>query len=122
MSAVGKVFLFGFGGAALLIIVAAAVGGSEKSEATRETEAAVKALLRDPSSAEFRSMEMRATDGKWQRGQPFVVCGEVNSRNGFGGMVGYARFVYVSTPAGKIATIDDGRSPEFSVTWSRACL
>lgn len=43
----------------------------------------VKALLRDPASAEFRKVEVYPND---------EVCGEVNSKNGFGGYVGFSRF------------------------------
>jgi len=38
--------------------------------------------LRDPSSAQFKNVRLY---GSW-------VCGEVNSKNGFGGYAGYERF------------------------------
>ena len=46
-------------------------------------EAAVKSQLFDPSSAQFRN----------QKGN----CGEVNSKNKFGGYVGFNRYVYLSS-------------------------
>lgn len=51
----------------------------------QETRAkdAVRGRLRDPYSAEFRNI-YRAGD---------TVCGQVNARNGFGGMAGYAPFI-----------------------------
>ncbi|MAO97048.1 MAG: hypothetical protein CL807_00755 [Citromicrobium sp.] len=49
----------------------------------------VKSILRDPVSAEFSGMIVRPLP------EPGVgiVCGYVNSRNGFGGMSGPKRFV-----------------------------
>lgn len=49
---------------------------------------AVKARLRDPSSAEFKNERIGHHEGK-----AVVVCGEVNSKNGFGGMGGFERFM-----------------------------
>ena len=45
--------------------------------------------MRDPESARFRNERIRIL---WTKsGQRMVVyCGEVNSRNGFGGMAGFA--------------------------------
>jgi hypothetical protein len=54
------------------------------------TKDAVRARLRNPSSAEFRKVELfRPYAG---RDTPFV-CGEVNSENGFGGRSGFQRFI-----------------------------
>lgn len=52
----------------------------------RETLELVRQSLRDPASAEFRNIR-ETTNG---------VCGEVNAKNGFGGMTGFEPF-YVST-------------------------
>jgi hypothetical protein len=48
---------------------------------------AVKEKLRDPGSAEFSEQKIGAYQGHE------VVCGKVNSKNGFGGMTGFQRFV-----------------------------
>ena len=49
--------------------------------------AQVRSQLRDPDSAEFSGVDSTLTaNGR-------VVCGYVNSRNGFGGMTGPQRFV-----------------------------
>ena len=42
-------------------------------------------ILRDPSSAQLRKL-IRTTDSK------YGLCGEVNSKNGFGGYVGFRQF------------------------------
>lgn len=57
----------------------------------REVTRAVKDLLRDPNSAQIAVQSiMRSTQA------PEVwVCGEVNSRNGFGGMGGPTMFTAV---------------------------
>lgn len=52
-----------------------------------KSQDAIRGRLRDPDSAEFR--ETRFYSG----GRVPVVCGEVNSRNGFGGYTGYQRFI-----------------------------
>lgn len=44
---------------------------------------AVKEQLRDPTSAQFRNI---------RKGQLMYVCGEVNSKNGFGGYGGWVTF------------------------------
>ncbi|WP_223449917.1 MULTISPECIES: hypothetical protein [unclassified Pseudomonas] len=43
----------------------------------------VRDYLKDPQSAVFRNIDSRHQ----------VFCGEVNSRNSFGGMVGFSRFI-----------------------------
>ena len=48
-------------------------------------EEAVSEKLRDPDSAQFRSI--RVGDG--------AACGEVNGKNGFGAYSGYRKFVYI---------------------------
>ena len=57
-----------------------------------DAQNAIKAELSDPSSATFREMRFSTTSAAT------VVCGEVNSRNRFGGMVGYERFYAMELP------------------------
>jgi hypothetical protein len=54
------------------------------------TKDAVRRGLRDPSSAVFRNVKIYRPLPN--RNTP-VVCGEVNSKNGFGGMTGYQGFI-----------------------------
>lgn len=75
-------------------------GNSEES-AIEEVKKTVANSLRDPESAQFRNVRVvelkkRAVfiDGKAsQSTEGFVVCGEVNGKNGYGGYVGFRPFV-----------------------------
>jgi hypothetical protein len=59
---------------------------------------AVRAKLRDPGSAQF---------GYIKPGKPGVMCGRVNSKNGFGGYAGSQQFVAVVDPTLSNIPIDD---------------
>ncbi|WP_370034707.1 hypothetical protein [Qipengyuania mesophila] len=75
----------------------------------------IEERLRDPSSAVYRSVniyEHPNSDGG------VVFCGEVNARNGFGGMGGFERFV--ATPT--IAAIESMGSAEFQSGWNKFCV
>jgi hypothetical protein len=51
--------------------------------------------LRDTSSAKFRNVFLQKTVG--QDGKEHVsLCGEVNSKNGYGGMSGFHKFMLVA--------------------------
>jgi hypothetical protein len=65
--------------------------------------------LRDPESARFRDEFLGNK----------AVCGEINTRNGFGGMVGFKR--YLVTLDWSYVAIDDPEIPNFQVLWERAC-
>ncbi len=77
-----------------------------------EMQLRVKATLKDPSSAQFRNV--RTYHGS---GAP-VVCGEVNSKNGFGGYGGFQRFV-ASGPV--IAVEEQMPAGEMNKTWPQLC-
>ncbi len=67
----------------------------------------VTGILKDPESAEFRN----------QRG----FCGEVNSKNSFGGYVGFKRFIAATKEM--VVFEKDGRmNPgEFEQAWTKLC-
>jgi hypothetical protein len=69
----------------------------------------VKALLRDPESAIFRNVVVWADS---------YTCGEVNSRNGFGGMAGYTRFISM----GAQGTFIIGQDPTVEDVIKRSCV
>jgi len=71
----------------------------------------VRGQLKDPDSAVFRNA--RTYHGS---GAP-VVCGEVNSRNSFGGMSGYQRFV----AAGSVIALDEQVEGGVREVWKRFC-
>lgn len=71
------------------------------------SQESVKKLLKDPDSAKFRNLK--------------GLCGEVNSKNSFGGYTGYKR--YIGTPN---LTILEGENPEidqaaFNDVWIKFC-
>lgn len=68
-------------------LLAIAIGGYWYTQVRPENEAkdAVRQLLTDPASAQFRNVERNAKTGLW--------CGEVNSKNKLGGYVGFSKFV-----------------------------
>ncbi|QRF07537.1 hypothetical protein [Acinetobacter pittii] len=99
----------------LLGLVLGVVGCSKKEPTVQEINAfkevkaqeSVKALLKDPSSAEFRNMN--------------GMCGEVNSKNSFGAYTGFVRFI--GTPD---LTIIEGENFQvdqatFNEVWSKIC-
>lgn len=74
----------------------------------------VKNKIKDPDSARFRSVYFhQGTDGI-----P-VTCGEVNSKNSFGGYTGYQRFVSAGKP--ELTWLEEQVS-DFGAVWSRLCL
>ncbi len=52
-----------------------------------DAEIHVRKKLRDPDSAEFSNLRVSS------KGAADIVCGEVNSRNGFGGKSGKQKFI-----------------------------
>lgn len=75
-------------------------------------EEEVKKLLRDPDSAIFRNQGVNNPEG-----DVWVTCGEVNSRNGFGGMSGWSG--YISNGV-NITAIEEQVS-DFHVAWNKLC-
>jgi hypothetical protein len=55
---------------------------------------AVKAILKDPESAQFRNLYTKSYAGKPSPND--AVCGEVNAKNSYGGYIGFTRFYQVS--------------------------
>ena len=78
-------------------------GDTRLRKAAREaTEMQVKERLKDPFSAKFRNVEFYGTyidigGGEKIPARSYTLCGEVNSKNSFGGYVGYARFISTRT-------------------------
>lgn len=70
------------------------------AEALRNSKAAVEYQLKDAGSAEYRNLRVYSMNAG-----RLVVCGEVNSRNSFGAMAGYVRFISVN--AGKAVVETD---------------
>lgn len=74
---------------------------------------AVKAKLKDPSSAQFRELYVNRGQG-----MPPMTCGEVNSKNSFGGFSGYQRFVSAGTAE---LTFLESEVSDFGSVWAQLC-
>lgn len=59
-------------------------------EQAMKAKEAVKLILKDPESAQFRNLRLDIVD---------QVCGEVNARNGYGGYTGFKLFHVVNDKA-----------------------
>jgi len=110
----------------LLIIVSAAVNffsSSSSSESKGKSEVsysdavwigktAVRSVLKDSDSAEFRSIEyVKNADGGF-------VCGEVNSKNSFGGFSGWQHFI----SAGTQTVYLEEQVSDFRNVWRDVCI
>lgn len=84
---------------------------SEKTAWSKIIKDHVREKLKDPQSAVFRNTAFSDLDGI-----PFL-CGEVNSRNSFGGMTGYQRFI----GTGANSVLIEEQSSEFHVLWDKVC-
>ena len=73
-------------------------------------EQAVKARLKDPASATFRGQLV---------GRSGIPCGEVNSKNSFGGYSGFTR--YAASGGGTVFFEEDLPSGEFQKVWDQLC-
>jgi len=103
----------------------AAFGDHEPSQANHElnlkvyyaerTVEGLKKYLKDPSSAKLSgvlTVPYTRKDGSTS----YVVCGEVNARNGFGGYTGYQSFVGV----GELVLLEGTNG--FSKVWNEVCV
>lgn len=79
-----------------------------KSWLINKTQDAVKARLRDPSSAEFTDVHTATYQGA------DVVCGYVNAKNGFGGKTGSQKFV----GAGDTIFLEEEGSSAVNEAWT----
>jgi hypothetical protein len=73
----------------------------------------LKNRLKDPESAQFRNVFISSISGKR------VVCGEVNARNSYGGLMGFERFV--AAPVIQV-TESSMEAYDFAVTWEKFCI
>lgn len=106
-----------------ILILVALAGCNQSSESnseykdlayTEQGKAEIVKMLRDPDSAQFGETRVSR-----KQGAP-VICGTVNSRNGFGGMTGDKRFI--SAPG--VTSVVEGENmtaSEFSGSWSQFC-
>ena len=80
----------------------------------RISKDAVRAKLKDPDSADFRSVNFYAGGGT-----P-VVCGEVNAKNSFGGFTGFEPFLAAGDQLVVLSSeMESGK--EFAKVWNKFC-
>lgn len=79
-------------------------------EAAKEV---VRAKLRDPGSAEFSGMIVYPETAD----KPAIICGYVNSRNGFGGMTGPQRFI----AGGTVMIEEEFTDAQMAIAWTKFC-
>lgn len=98
-------------------------GGSSKtppevSQHTKElvwvekSKDAVRSRLKDPNSAEFKDVHFSDAGGT-----P-VACGQVNSKNTYGGYTGFQHFV----AAGENMAFFERETDDFSKVWNEMCV
>lgn len=79
-------------------------------EITEIGNRAVRGRLKDPDSAQFRAQFV---------GKAGVPCGEVNSKNAFGGYGGYQR--YIASGGGLVFFEQEVAADEFQAAWLKLC-
>ena len=75
---------------------------------------AVRERLKDPESAKFKDVSTHKTPAGG-----LLVCGNVNSKNSFGGYVGFRPFMYATS--GVVILLEDMEKKEFGVAWNGSC-
>lgn len=86
---------------------------NQKYNMLAAAEGAIKEALKDPDSAVFRNESVH------RNGKNLIVCGEVNSRNGFGGFSGFKHFVSMGTDT---TTFLEDQTRGFGKVWNSFCL
>jgi hypothetical protein len=87
---------------------------AQRAEGEADVAKAGKLLadnVRDTTSAKFRNVFLQKTIGR-DGGEHVSLCGEVNSKNGYGGMSGFHKFILVGDQvlvggAGQILNADE---------------
>jgi hypothetical protein len=89
--------------------------GYQMQQWIKRGQETIKKKLRDPESAQFRNMFF--CFGK--RNNP-MTCGEVNSKNGFGGYSGFQPFVSGGFEETTVLS-SDMKPEEFAMFWRIVC-
>lgn len=95
---------------AQLAIIVLAVACLSAAAAQPSARSKLRAVSKDPDSLQFRNERVSKDDST-------ITCGEVNGKNGFGGYVGFRRFIVSSGTL----LIDDGEHPRFNEAWAKFC-
>lgn len=86
----------------VLIVIAACNDKSQEAQVLAQSE--IKSLLKDPSSAEFKSLTVNRIEQKDNHASMVHVCGLVNAKNSFGAFTGFSNFVvsYLDSPSPEV--------------------
>lgn len=102
---VGRHFAF-----CVLVLAVSATALGAPDPAAPSARAVIRSLSKDPDSLKFRNeFDSHSIAG--------IKCGEVNGKNGFGGYVGFRRFIVQREKA----LVDDGTLPKFNQAWLELC-
>ncbi len=135
------IIVLGFGGKSYYKFHQAALVQQEtdhkKQEAEKHKQAIeqrakddIKARLKDPESAQFKiekvsldHAEVVVIKGKNESFVQNVVCGQVNSKNSFGGYVGFKHFIWHSygDEPGQVDLADESELALFLKRWKTKC-
>lgn len=87
-----------------LIIIGVSLAGCKPSEkkALELSEKEITINLKDPDSAKFRFVRLAKLEDAKDKSTNSIVCGQINSKNGFGAYTGFTRFIVAlnMTPKG----------------------
>lgn len=76
-------------------------------------EETIRKRLRDPDSAEFSDLMVFPRI----EGRSAIICGYVNSRNGFGGLTGRQRFIV----GGAVLVEEQVTAKQMQIAWNEFC-
>ncbi|HIF4819281.1 hypothetical protein [Serratia marcescens] len=78
-----------------LIIIGVSLAGCKPSEkkVLELSEKEITINLKDPDSAKFRFVRLAKLEGAIDKTTNSIVCGQINSKNGFGAYTGFKRFI-----------------------------
>jgi len=74
--------------AAMLVFMLPVTVGAAEPKSFIEAKAAVRDILRDPASAQFKYLKFHSGPVPW-------VSGMFNAKNSFGGYTDFEKFVYI---------------------------
>lgn len=81
----------------LLSLTILSACGDNSKEMVSLGEGVARDSLKDPNSAQFKSIYVSSTDDSG------FVCGKINAKNGYGGYVGFKNYyVYIAEYDGKV--------------------
>lgn len=72
--------------------------GKPEEKVIEQVKGEIRGRMKDPDSAQFKNIQLYGT------GNPYTVCGQENSKNSYGGYVGFLPFLAVIYKDGSVPT------------------